>query len=130
MESHGNAGAERLAGVLPQWTALDHFNICYNGIGPDGVKSFAGVLGQYTALTHLELGTITSARLGQRVLQECWGSAHRCLTSVSLAMTSALSGKGDFELRDVVNPLSLFWRRRCRYLRGGGACTACFLPSG
>jgi hypothetical protein len=50
--------------------------------------------------------------VGQRVLQECWGSAQRWLTSISAAMTSMLSGKGGFELRGAVKSLPLF----CRHL--------------
>ena len=41
-------------------------------------------------------------------MQECWGSAQRWLTSISRTITSALSGKGGFELRGVVKPLALF----------------------
>ena len=55
---------------------------------------------------------IQSAMPGQRVVQECWGSAQRWLTSTSATiMASALSGKGGFELRGVVNSLAFFCRR-------------------
>jgi hypothetical protein len=46
--------------------------------------------------------------LGQRVLQECWGSAQLRLTSISEAMTSTMLGKGGFELRGVVKFLVVF----------------------
>jgi hypothetical protein len=55
---------------------------------------------------------MTLEQPGQRALQECLGSAERLLTSISATMTSALSGKGGFELRGVVKPLALF----CRHL--------------
>ena len=45
-------------------------------------------------------------------MQECWGSAQRWLTSICVAMTSALSGKGGFELRGVAKPLAFV----CRHL--------------
>jgi hypothetical protein len=53
--------------------------------------------------------TITPATLVQRVLQECWGSAHRWLTSISASMESKLSGTGDCELRGVVRPLDFVY---------------------
>ena len=48
---------------------------------------------------------ISSAMLGQRVLQECWRSAQHWLTSISAAMRSTMLGKGGFELRGVVKSL-------------------------
>jgi hypothetical protein len=53
-----------------------------------------------------------SEQAGQRFLQECWGSAQRWLTSISAAMTSALSGVEGFELRGAVKPLAFV----CRHL--------------
>jgi hypothetical protein len=69
------------------------------------------VLAQCPALAHLDLyfNQIGPAGAG---LQECWGSAQRWLTSISISIRSALSGKGGFELRGVVKPLALF----CRHL--------------
>jgi hypothetical protein len=51
----GSAGAICLAGVLGQCTALSHLNLSNNYIGVAGAKSLAGVLGQCTALSHLDL---------------------------------------------------------------------------
>ena len=84
-----------------------------NGIGDAGTGSLVGVLVQCPALAQLELrvtAAVRSARLGQRVLQECWGSAQRWFNSISNTMASTLSGKGGFELRDVVKPLAFFYR--------------------
>jgi len=44
------AGAESLAGVLPQCAALAHLDLEYNSIGPDGAESLAAGLGQCAAL--------------------------------------------------------------------------------
>jgi hypothetical protein len=55
---------------------------------------------------------MTLEQPGQRGLQECWRSARRWLTSISVQMTSALSGKGGFELHGVVQPLVFFCRRQ------------------
>jgi hypothetical protein len=109
----GDAGSEFLAGVLPQCTALAHLDLGWNQIGPSGADRLAGVLAQCTALAHLILSyNKTLEPPGLTVLQECWRSAQRWLTSISASITSALSGKGGFELRGVVNPLALF----CRHL--------------
>ena len=43
-------------------------NLSSNLIGDAGTESLSGVLAQCPALTHLDIK-------GQRVLQECWGSA-------------------------------------------------------
>jgi Ran GTPase-activating protein (RanGAP) involved in mRNA processing and transport len=51
----GTAGAESIAGVLPQCTALAEFDLSKNCIGSAGAESFAGVLGQSAALAHLDL---------------------------------------------------------------------------
>jgi hypothetical protein len=45
-------------------------------------------------------------------LQEGWRSAQCSINYISATMTSALSGKGGFELRSVVEPLPFGWRRR------------------
>ena len=55
----GEAGTERLAGVLGQCRELVHavhLNLSYNGIGAGGAEKLAGVLPQCPALTHLNLG--------------------------------------------------------------------------
>jgi len=55
------AGAERLAGVLPQCRALAHLDLSYNGIEKDaGAESLAGVLAQCTALADLDLSYLTN----------------------------------------------------------------------
>ena len=82
--------AEWPAGVLAQWTtqcpATSHLDLSGNyNFGAEGAESLAGVLAQCTALAHLN---------------------HRG------SMESKLSGKGGFELRDVVKPLVFF----CRHL--------------
>ena len=51
----GEAGAERLAGVLAQCPALVHLNLSSNDIGAAGAGTLAGVLGQWRALAHLDL---------------------------------------------------------------------------
>jgi hypothetical protein len=71
-------------------------------IAPDGAESLARVLGQYASLAHLDLSwndltsisaAMISHQMGQRVLQECWGSTHRWLTSISAGMTSDQTGQ-------------------------------------
>ena len=84
--------AESLAGVLGQCPALAHLqcrelvhlNLSGNWIHDAGTESLAGVLGQCAALAHLNLsGIIKWTQVGQKVLQECWGSAQRWFTSIS-----------------------------------------------
>jgi hypothetical protein len=53
---------------------------------------------------------MTSDQTGQRVLQECRGSAHRWLTLISDTITSKLLGKGGFDLRGVVKSLDFVYR--------------------
>ncbi len=67
--------AEMLAGVLGQCRELVHLDLNGNfmNFGPSGAESFVGVLAQVAALAHLDLSGNWEA--GQRVLQECWGSA-------------------------------------------------------
>jgi hypothetical protein len=50
------AGAESLAGVLVQCTALAHLNLWSNNIRDAGIESIAGVLPQCAALVSLDLG--------------------------------------------------------------------------
>jgi hypothetical protein len=56
--------------------------------------------------------TIGSDQAGQRSLKDFCRSAQRSLTSISAEVTSALSGKGGFELRGMAKPLAFF----CRHL--------------
>ena len=52
--------------MLAQCTALAEINLEYNQIGPAGAESLAGVLTQCTALAHLEISrTITWALSGK-----------------------------------------------------------------
>jgi hypothetical protein len=88
--------------VLAQCPALAHLDLS-NDIRAAGAESLAGVLGQCAALAHRNLcglgsahrwltsisATIRSAMPGQGVSQECWSSAQRCLTSISLAMAQS-----------------------------------------
>ncbi len=85
----GAAGAESLAGVLVQCRTLAHLNRrgneIYAALGDGEAESFPGVLAQCAQrwLTLIS-AAIGFAMLGQSVLQECWGSAQRRLTSVSV----------------------------------------------
>ncbi len=81
----GNVGAERHEGVLAQCTALAHLNFRRNQIGEAGTERLAGVLGQFQALVH---NNLNANDIG------------------------SLSGKGGFELRGVVKPVTFF----CRHL--------------
>ena len=107
----GPSGAESFVGVLAQVAALAHLDLSGNWIGPRGTKCLAGVLPQSTALAHLS-ATIRSGQPGQRALQEGWRSAQCSINYISATMTSALSGKGGFELRGMVEPLPFGWRTR------------------
>ena len=53
----GAGGADSLAGVLRQCTALTHLDLSYNWIckSPGAEESLAEVLAQYPALVHLSL---------------------------------------------------------------------------
>jgi len=54
-----------------------------NCIGEAGAERLAGVLAQCASLAYLNLSPISLEQAGQIVLQECWGSAQRWLTSIS-----------------------------------------------
>ncbi len=97
--------------MLAQCRALVHLDLSDKQIGSAGAGTLAGVLGQCPSLAHLDLSEKNGVGdAGQRVLQECWRSAQSWLTSISGTMTSKLSGKGGFELRDVAKPLDFFYR--------------------
>ena len=111
-ESHqnyiGEGGAERLAGVLGQCTALAHLNLRINEIGPAGAQSLAGVLGQCAELAHLDLCQNSIGPDGAEslagVLAQCPALAHLDLgfeasfeDTLSAPMTLTMSGKGGFE---------------------------------
>ncbi len=79
---------------------------------------------QECAHLNLSLIAIRSAMLGQSVLHECWRSGQRWLTPISLAMAFAMSGKGGFELRGVVEPLVLCYRHLALLARPAAAAVA------
>jgi hypothetical protein len=82
-----------------------------HGLAAEKIQFVLRQLTRLTANSHirtLELQRCEmkgSAMPGQRVLQECWGSAQLSLAAISTAMKSELSGKEDFELLGVVKPL-------------------------
>eukprot|EP00961_Rhodomonas_salina_P221730 2998090-Rhodomonas_salina.2 len=51
----GDAGAEALAGVLGDCTALAYLRMNRNGISTRGARRLAGVLGECQALAYLDL---------------------------------------------------------------------------
>jgi len=91
------AGAESLAALLGQCTALPHLILSYNDIGPVGAASFAGVLAQCTALAHLDLYGNLSGKAGADslagVMGQCTVLAHLDLGS------NAIEGVGEWMLR-------------------------------
>jgi Ran GTPase-activating protein (RanGAP) involved in mRNA processing and transport len=58
------AGAESLAGVLGQCAALAHLNLSYNGIEAAGAERLAGALAQCPALAHLNLSDNSKINAG------------------------------------------------------------------
>ena len=74
------AGAEILAGVLGQCTALTHLNLSYNLIRVAGAESFAGGLAQCKALAHLDLSYTFFGEAGAErlagLLAQCQALAH------------------------------------------------------
>ena len=77
----GDAGAESLAGVLAQCPALTHLNLRRNKIGDAGAKSFAGVLAHCSALAHLDLSGNHIHAVGGGRLRASWrGQASGLLT--------------------------------------------------
>ncbi len=56
-------------------------------------SSLAGVLGQCRALAHLDLSDNQIKMTGQEGSQECWGSAHHWLTSISGPIKLAMPGQ-------------------------------------
>jgi hypothetical protein len=69
--------------VLGQCTSLAHLNLRANQIGDAGAERVAGVLAQCRAQAHLDFSDNVIDDAGQRVLQDCWGNAQRWLTSIS-----------------------------------------------
>ena len=76
----GDTGAEFLAGVLAQCTALTHLDLSGNEIGPAGAERLSGVLAQCAALTHLDLSVNqigdTGAEFLGGVLAQCTALTH------------------------------------------------------
>jgi hypothetical protein len=95
-----------------QFTALTHLNLNYNHIGAARTKSLAAVLGMCAVLAHLDL---SGNQIGDAGAESLAGVLGQCAALAYLnlehpAVTSALSGKGGFELCGVVKPLALFCR--------------------
>jgi hypothetical protein len=105
--------AERFAGVLlsaQHWRTLISVAILISEQPRQrGLQECCGSAGSWCTSISV---AIKLEQAGQRGLQEFCHSAQRWLTSTSAAIGSALSGKGGFELRDVVKPLVFF----CRHL--------------
>ena len=83
----GAAGAERLAGVLPQCPTLSplelgYSELGYNGIGDEGAGRLAGVLPQCPPLSHVHLHFNGSEMREQAGLLGCCNSAQRCLSCI------------------------------------------------
>ena len=64
------AGVERIAGVLPQFTAPTHLDVNDNNIHSPGEERLAGVLGSEQRCLVWNSNAMVSAIPGQRVLQE------------------------------------------------------------
>jgi hypothetical protein len=89
----GAAGAGSLAAVLAQCATLAYLNLRNNQIFGGGAESLARVLPQCAALAHLDVRYNDIGAGGAKSLQECWRSAQRWLTSMSVAMISAMLGQ-------------------------------------
>ena len=66
LNSIGDEGAGRLAGVLGQCRSLAHLDLSLNSIRDEGAGRLAGVLGQCRSLAHLHLNwtSISAEELG------------------------------------------------------------------
>jgi hypothetical protein len=82
--------AERLAGVLAQWSALAHLDLSGNKIGAAGAESLGECCRSAQRCLTFMSAAIRSSQAGQRGLQECCRSAHRWLTSISATIRLAI----------------------------------------
>ncbi len=72
MNKIGEVGADRLAGVQVQCTALTDLDLGYNQIGDAGAERLAGVLAQCPALVHLDLRINRIGTVGEGRLRASW----------------------------------------------------------
>jgi len=79
--------------VLGQCAALAHLDLGDNGMGEPGAESIVGVIAQCPALAHLNLRNNFFLLPCQRIFQESWCSAQRCLTSISATIRSDQQGQ-------------------------------------
>jgi hypothetical protein len=119
-----STAAEKLQFVFRQLTAMTarlittlkmfgHFPYDFKNLckirGKDAERFAGELVRQCPAPSHLDLCENELGFAGQKVLQRCWGSAQRWLTSISRNDIEDVGERG-FNLRDVVKPVVFFHR--------------------
>jgi hypothetical protein len=92
-------GAESLAGVLPQCTALAHLNLWNNQIRQAGAERLAGVLAQCPALSHLNISHNMIGAGGARWPEFFLTAFGLCL--LAMFLSGIISSKEDYTFEHV-----------------------------